>query len=125
MENLLFIIKIKEIKSRKYERDAHDTDPLVFINGRTYTLPDALEDKKARPKAVEKLRVIANAGIADRFYDVRFAIIGQIKQITDNKGLMKELGEDVKRDIESILYGLSQDKHPGIKTLARMVSKSL
>lgn len=119
------IAKIKEIKAKKAEMDINDTDPRVVFDGKSFGLYDALRDEKARPKAVEKLRIMAYKGISNRNHDIRFSILRQMEQIVNNKTLMNGLGRYVKNNIIRILYDLGNDRNSGIKSTARMLSNSI
>ena len=117
--------KIKEVQARKKMTDIYNTDPVITVDGKVFDLQDALMDEKARSKAVDKFRIMAQKGVGRRQYDIKSSILRQIDRIIDNKGLMGGLGRYTRNHIDQIIYELSNDSSPGIKSMARMIRKKM
>lgn len=119
-------VKIEEAKKSSIVgvKDIKETDPLVMFNGNILSLPDALRlNSITRKKAQDKIRAISFFGTGTMSNDAKIAIVGQIKEIIDDKNLISKLHKNGKSDIIKILDELSNDSNPGVKTVARMTLK--
>jgi len=85
-------------------KDIGDTDPLITFNGRILSLPEAMKENTAtRNLALQKIIKIALIG-ADKINEhAKIAIVGQIKEIMDDKNLISGLDRHVKSNIRKII----------------------